>query len=129
MSEFARRLAQSLPERHAPERGSFQSEPKALKAWIDALPLANASATARLLFQGLRDLNHLRVDPAQRLAALEALRGPVAQIAETVDRQIIGSTFPLPPQKQQLGGIAQDFQRELATGYTIAALDLCGLDA
>lgn len=126
MNAAIERLMSALPQRHVPGKDAFASEPRALKAWIDALPLANASATARLLYQGLRDLNALKIDPLQRLNALEALRGPVSQIAETVDRQIIGSSFPLPPQKQQLGGIAQDFQRELSTGYRIAALELCG---
>src|SRR5689334_10844804 len=113
MSSPHQRLAEGLPERHPPGKNSFQSEAKALKSWIDALPMANPSAAARLLFNALRELNQLRVDPTTRLAAMESLRGPVSQIAETVDRQILGSSFPLPPQKQQLGAIAQDFQKEL----------------
>ena len=118
-------LGEGLPERRNPGKDSFQAEPRALRQWISALPLANASATARLLYQALRELNQLRVDPLVRLQALEALRSPVGQIAETVDRQIIGSSFPLPAPKQQLGGIAQEFQHELALGYRAAVFELC----
>jgi hypothetical protein len=124
-SVLHRKLGEGLPERRPPTKDSFQTEPRALKMWIEALPLANASATARLLFQALREINGLRIDPALRVAALEALRRPVAQIAEAIDRQIIGSSFPLPPQKQQLGSVAQDFQRELALGFRMAAYELC----
>jgi hypothetical protein len=125
MSSPHQRLAEGLPERHPPGKNSFQAEAKALKSWIDALPMANPSAAARLLFNALREMNQLRIDPMTRLAAMEALRGPVTQIAETVDRQILGSSFPLPPQKQQLGAIAQDFQKELGVGYRICAYELC----
>jgi hypothetical protein len=44
MSSLYERLADGLPERHPPGRNSFQTEPKALKAWLDALPMANPSA-------------------------------------------------------------------------------------
>jgi hypothetical protein len=39
-----------------------------------------------------------------------------------------GLELPLPPQKQQLGTIAQDFQRELAVGYRMSAYELCAPD-
>lgn len=125
MSSPFQGLAEGLPERHTPGKNSFQTEAKALKGWIDALPMANPSAAARLLFNALRELNQLKVEPLARLAAMEALRGPVHQIADTVDRQILGSSFPLPPQKQQLGAIAQDFQKELATSYRICVYEFC----
>src|SRR6185295_16045060 len=76
MSSSHQRLAEGLPERHPAGKNSFQAEAKALKSWIDALPMANPSAADRLLFNALRELNQLRVDPATRLAAMESLRGP-----------------------------------------------------
>jgi hypothetical protein len=124
--DFYRRLCEGMPDRITPTNNSFQVDPRQLRPWIAALPLANAAATARLLYQSLRELNHLRLDPAQRLAAMEQLRVPVAQVADTVDRQIVGSSFPLPPQKQQLGTIGRDFQHEMALGYRVALVDLCG---
>ncbi|MCB1571285.1 MAG: hypothetical protein KDI72_09665, partial [Xanthomonadales bacterium] len=70
-----------------------------MRAWVAALPLANFSATARLLVEALRSMNRLRIAAAERLEALEVLRGPVNQLAGLVDRQIIGASFPLPPQR------------------------------
>jgi hypothetical protein len=113
-----------LPERKAAGRDAFQTDPRQLKQWIAALPLANASATARQLYHAVRAINQQRMDPADRLASLEALRRPLSQVADTVDRQIVGSTFPLPPTKAQLGTIARDFQSEMAVGYRIALVDL-----
>ena len=121
-------LKSGLGARQQPGFNSFKTDAKAVRAWADSLPLANASATARLLYNALRETNGLAIDPLQRINLLETLRMPVQQIADTVDRQIVGSSFPLPPQKRQLGDIAQDFQRELALGYRIALVDLCGAE-
>ncbi|MCE3003104.1 MAG: hypothetical protein LW860_10450 [Xanthomonadaceae bacterium] len=125
---FYRRLGEGLPERRAPPRDAFQVDPKALKRWIEALPLANASVAARMLFQAVRELNQMTIDPVGRLGALEALRVPVAALTDAIDRQIVGASFPLPPQKAQLGATARDFQRQMALGYRLAIYELCAPD-
>lgn len=125
---FYRRLGEGLPERRAPPRDAFQVDPKALKRWIDALPLANASVAARMLFQAVRELNQITLDPVARLAALESLRAPVSNLTDAIDRQIVGASFPLPPQKAQLGATARDFQRQMALGYRLAIYELCAPD-
>ncbi len=126
MSALFQRLVRGLPERHAPAKNSFATDGKSLRDWIShPAPLANPGATARLLIGALREMNQLRLDPLQRSDALELLRRPVEQIIATLDKQILGDSFPLPPQKQQLGLLAQDFERELALGYGAAIYDLC----
>ncbi len=125
MSAIFQRLAQALPERHVPGKNSFATETKALRIWIEHLPLANPTATARLLINALHEMNQLQLDPAQRSSALEMLRGPCAQIVASLDRLIHGDIFPLPPQKQQMGELAKDFERELASGYSALVHDLC----
>jgi cyclic-di-GMP-binding protein len=125
MSAIFQRMAKALPERHAPGKSSFATESKALREWIDHLPLANPAATGRLLLNALREMNQLRLDPAQRGAALEALRGPTTQVIVSMDRTINADTFPLPAAKQQLGQQISDFDREMALGYTALVHDIC----
>jgi cyclic-di-GMP-binding protein len=117
MSALFQRLVAGLPERHAPGRNSFATDPKSLRSWTSHLPLANPGATARLLIGALREMNQLRLDPLQRLDALESLRPPIDQIIVTLNKQILADSFPLPPQKKQLGQLAQEFENELALGY------------
>ena len=107
MSELHRRLLRDLPDRRAARSGDFNSDPRAVRSWVAALPLANFSATARMLVEALRAMNQLRIPPAERLEALEILRAPVAQLAAIVDKQIVGASFPLPPQRAELGTLAQ----------------------
>ncbi len=125
MSDLHRRLLHDLPERHAPRGNAFATEPRAVRAWVAALPLANFAATARLLVDALRSMNGQRVGASERLDALEILRAPVNQLAGLVDKQIVGTSFPLPPQRAELGILAQEFQSELATGYRMALYDFC----
>jgi hypothetical protein len=125
MTDRYRRLLRATPERSAPSAGAFATETRALRSWVAALPLANFNATAKLLLDGLRQINRMRIDAVQRLDALEILRHPVAQLAGLTDKQIVGASFPLPPQKVELGAIALEFQSELALGYRIALGELC----
>jgi len=125
MTDRYRRLLRGTPDRHAPTAGAFATEARALRSWVAALPLANFTATTKLLLDGLRQINRMRIDAVQRLDALEILRHPVAQLAALTDKQIVGASFPLPPQKVELGAIALEFQSELALGYRVALAELC----
>ena len=125
MSALFQRLVHDLPERHAPGKNSFATDAKSLRAWLTHLPLANPGATARLLIGALREMNQLKLDPSQRLDALELLRQPISEIVATLNKQILADSFPLPPQKRQLGQLAQDFEHELALGYAAVVYDLC----
>ncbi len=125
MSEAYRRLTSHLPDRHVASENAFAAEPRAVKAWIDALPMANFAVASRRVLDALRDLNRQRVDGVQRLDALELLRRPLAELAAYTDRQILGASFPLPAAKAELGELALAFQGELATGYRIALAELC----
>ncbi len=93
--------------------------------WVAALPLANAVSASRVLLQGIRELNGLRLDASVRLHALETLRSPMAQLVAQADRQVVGSSFPLPQAKQQLGLQSREFHEAFALGYRMVVHDLC----
>jgi hypothetical protein len=128
MTSLFKRLAEGFPDRVPAPRGSLHAEPKGLQDWVEALPLANGLAAARTLMQTLRDMNATRMDGLQRLAGLELLRAPVAQMVAQADRQVIGSSFPMPPSKQQLGLQSRDFHEAMALGYRMAAFEICAPD-
>ena len=53
MAESAFELLRgALPKRERPGRDAFPTTGKAVKLWIEALPMANSGATARLLYNG-----------------------------------------------------------------------------
>ncbi len=108
-----------------PAKTSFATDSKSLRAWIAQLPLANPGAVSRLLIGALREMNQLRIDAVQRLEALELLRPQVGTVVANLSKQVIGDSFPLPPSKHANGQLAQDFEEQLAIGYSAAAYDLC----
>ncbi len=126
MNQAYLRLARDPPARGASAAAPFATTPRALRSWIDALPMANFTAAARRLLDALQALNAQAIDPQQRLDALEVLRGAALQLAASTDKQIIGASFPLPSHKAELGELALAYQRELAQGYRFALAGLCG---
>ena len=125
MNPLYRKLNERFPERVAPTKQSFQTEARALGQWIAQLPLGNAMAAARPLLAAINEINTLKIDGYQRLAALEMLRGPIQQMIAQADRQVVGSSFPLPSAKYQLGLQSRDFHAAMAMGYTMAAYEIC----
>jgi cyclic-di-GMP-binding protein len=120
------RLLKDQPVRRKPNKDSFPTQGKVVKQWIDALPLANSGVTAKMLYNGLKELNTLEVDPIARLETLELLRQPINFTLGGMDKHVIGQPLPLPQQKRQIGQVMKDFHRELSLGYKLAIIDMCG---
>ncbi|WP_313913266.1 hypothetical protein [Tahibacter sp.] len=125
MHDWLHRLSHDWPERHPPFRDDFATDARAIRNWLNHLPLANPAATSRQLLDALMVMNRMRIDAQQRLDALELLRGPVLQVIGSIERQILLETFPLPPAKLQQARTAQDFEREIGLGYVQALHDFC----
>jgi hypothetical protein len=122
--EFAR-LLDGLPLRSKPGRDGFPTQARGVKLWIEGLPLANAGATAKLLYNGLRELNATEVDAGSRIEILELLRQPVLFVMAGMEKHVMNQSLPMPAQKRQIGQVIRDFHHELAVGYRIAVADLC----
>lgn len=125
MNEWLQRLSRDWPERHPPFRDDFATDARAVRNWLNHLPLANPAATSRQLLDALMVMNRMRIEPQQRLDALELLRGPVLQVIGSIDRQILLESFPLAPAKLQQARTAQDFEREIGLGYVQILYDFC----
>ena len=73
MTSPYRRLGEGLAAKQPPAKDAVQTDPRALKQWIAALPMANAGATARLLYQALRDtilaMSDRRLETERKLAS------------------------------------------------------------
>lgn len=124
MSEAYRRLSQDLPPA-TPGAARFPAEPKKVKAWVEALPRANAQAVEQELSRALEGLAGQRLDGGQRLAALEELRPAALEAITLLDRQLANHPLPLPPDKARAALVAERFHLGLALGYRLAVSELC----
>ena len=78
MSQGYRLLSEGIPGSLGLSASSFPADARRTRAWIAALPRANALATQQSLAQALDSLAGQRLDGATRLAVLEELRVAIA---------------------------------------------------
>jgi hypothetical protein len=91
--------------------------PRDLKRWIADLPKANIGETARLLYQGLSELNQLLTSSDNRLQLLELLRPEVYFVCKHLERHFLHQAIVLDERSRKIANLCQALQNHLATGY------------
>jgi hypothetical protein len=112
----------SRPQLSAPTptqlRLSFcEATPRDLKRWIADLPKANIGETARLLYQGLGELNQLLTPSDNRLHLLELLRPEVYFVCQHLERHFLHQAIMLDERSRKISNLCQALQSQLAVGY------------
>lgn len=125
MTEAYRRLREGMPEPGMNATGRFHADPKKVKAWVAALPRANAMATQQELDTALASLSSQRLEGSLRMSVMDELRGVVLESIALLEQQFAGSSLPLPPVKAQQAQHAEMFHLGLAHGYRKAAVEIC----
>lgn len=125
---YRRLLARPRPQDGKDSASSVVGDPRRLREWRDALPLANTASAGRSLLEHVRALDVQRVPPQRRLDALEQLRPVLAQLTGALDRQVIGGGFPLSAQQAALGDLAGALQDGFAGACRAVLVDLTGPD-
>ncbi len=92
-------------------------QPRHVKTWLKALPLADIGETTRQFFHGLTQLNQQAADPKDRLESMEAMQGIVAMILDRLQRHFVNRTLPLPSKSQQVVELYDALLTELSAGY------------
>ncbi len=125
MGQSYRLLGEGLPVA-SPQAGAvFAADARKTRAWVAALPRANALATQQSLARALESLHSQRLDGAQRQAVLEELRPAIGESIGLLKRDYAGSTLPLSPAKASAAAQAEGFHLMLAHGYRKAAVEFC----
>lgn len=125
MSQSYRLLREGMPEPKGLGAGRFVAEPRKVRAWVQALPRANAQATQHELSQALDSLAAQRLDGTTRLAVMEELRAAVLESIGLLQQLYAGSPLPLPPPKAQAAYQAEAFHLTMAHGYRRAVVEIC----
>lgn len=127
-NDYLKRLKGLLPDRSELGPNAWCQGARAVSDWLQHLPLGNPENHAHRLLDGLKEMNDTRIDPARRLAGLEAFRAAVGNAAAALARQIRDETFPLPPSRMHIGATIQQFEREITAGYLRVVYELAGAD-
>ncbi|VVN07522.1 hypothetical protein PS624_03652 [Pseudomonas fluorescens] len=94
-----------------------EASPRDLKRWIADLPKANIGETARLLYQGLGELNQLLTPSDNRLNLLELLRPEVYFVCQHLERHFLHQAIMLDERSRKISNLCQALQSHLAIGY------------
>lgn len=113
-----------LPERKKPARSSFDTNPEAVRRWVDDLPLLNTEQTRHLLDGALGEINTLDIPTDNRYMALELLATSVMCVSDALRKQFLGKPLPLQKTDRDAATQALDICNRMATGYRILADDL-----
>jgi cyclic-di-GMP-binding protein len=113
-----------LPERKKPARTSFNTNPDAIKAWVDDLPLLNTEQTRQMLNDALDEINTLDIPTENRHMALELLSTSVMCVTDALKKNFLGKPLPLQESDRMSATQALDTCNRMATGYRILADDL-----
>jgi hypothetical protein len=120
-----RRLNDGLPAPGGEALRRFPSVARSARAWVAALPRANAQATQIELSDALDSLAGQQLKGTQRLLVLEELRAVVLESVGLLKRQYVGSALPLPGLKARASQQAETFQLDMAAAYRKAAAEIC----
>lgn len=112
-------VTEPLVRLEQPTAMSFDTRPRAVRKWIEGLPLANVGETTRRIYHALREVNHLEVPEKDRLKMLEALGGPLAVILPALERHFAFQPYPMPPKARRVAQLSIDLQKQLVTGYRL----------
>lgn len=89
----------------------------ACEDWLATVPLANAVQAQSMLLRQLDLLNRYSMPAKNRLALLETLRGPLADVQDDAARKYAAKPLPLAPSEQAAFDSNLALWRELAVGY------------
>ena len=91
MSQSYRLLGESIPGPRGLDGGPFAADARKARAWVAALPRANAAFTQAGLAQALDSLAGQKLDGSQRLSVLEELRPAIGESIGLLKRDYAGS--------------------------------------
>jgi hypothetical protein len=113
----------AIPEQRQPPPPDLEIRPKAFRAWVEALPLAQTLDSSGKLAAYLAALNASRVAPDVRTELLDACLERARVLLEELDDIYSKSAQPLGPRGRDALANARALAAELAIGYQVAASD------
>ncbi len=116
-------LKLSLPETGEGLQLKAEIRPRRVKAWLEALPLANIVEAARSVSDALISLNRTPLEADTRLKLLELYTTAIDNLVPELQHKYTMVALPLPEKSRQAANLARRLFVELAYGYKIILLE------
>lgn len=105
---------------HNPEdidASKLSPKPKALKAWLDGLPLGDMETSALHVLKALREYNRCKLAPALRLETLNIYGRVVQELTAGLAAKYCDSTFPFSERNHERCMVVNKLFEEMAHGF------------
>lgn len=112
-----------LPDLQATGDAAVPYQAKAVRAWLNELPLADHERAAAALIDGIATINHKPLSPGDRLGYLHVVDEMVGTLATSLRQRIRHHPLPLSSHGEQVARLIRGLHRELATGYKRVLVD------
>lgn len=113
-----------IPEKNSDFMDDIDTRPKAIEAWIKALPMADTSTTTQQLYSLLSRTNKITLSAQDRYKLMEQLRETISYCTNSLKKNFVGQSFPLSPKNERFTEKTFLLLTEAANGYKIAIVDL-----
>ena len=100
----------------------------ACQDWLVTVPLANAVQAQSMFLRQLNLLHRFTLQPAERFAVLETLRGPISDVQSDAVKKFAGKPLPFAPHEQAALDSTLNVWHILALGYLRCFEALCSGD-
>src|SRR5690554_8067256 len=90
-----------VPEQKTASLSFCDTTPKALRAWVAELPMANTGETSRQLYHAIIELNHLFLTPQPRIQYLEAIPDSIHFVCKELSGHCLALAIALPDKQRR----------------------------
>lgn len=96
----------------------FDTHPRAVKQWLDNLPIAHIGETSRQLYHALRAVKRQEdVDVRRRFHFLESVSEPLMMVLPELHKHYIGKPLPLSKKCSTIADLYAQLLRQAVLGY------------
>lgn len=112
-----------LPDLHAAGESAVPYHAKAVRVWLNELPMADHERAAEALIQGIATINRQSLSLTDRLAYLGAIDETAGSLLASLRQRVRHHPLPLSPHGEQIARLIRGLHRELALGYKRVLVD------
>lgn len=106
-----------LPALDLADTSDLNVRPKALKAWLDGLPLGDMSASGYQIMTTLGEYNRCKMPSSTRLETLNIFGRVVQELTSNLAASYRNSSFPLSERNRKRYALVNDLSEQMATGF------------
>lgn len=111
-----------IPSPTKKELSFCKANVEGITSWANSIPMANTGEAARQLYQAIRELNQLDVDPVMRFNLLEVIRSDIYSIGILLAKHFLQTSVSLNDRQLKIANLSQSLQTHLATGYKLVVM-------